>query len=674
MMVMNKGKLKRGKKELDRLFSQGHYGEFLLMVENDGLSASYPRETGAAWRLLVDSAFTSPDGMLAFLELRPRLTTVPDLADLRLLSLIQAFLDGRRVKEDVGSLKNLSSTPQVMARLLVEWDESQEIIPEMEALFTRFVLTPEEIHCEDMTVATRLFFELFGGSVNSLAHCLETLQNTKGNGPVAARLDEIDLGVMAEVDQVVAEKLEAVPEGIRKIFLAPFLWQLSRIYETCTLKDPALPLALASVTPYLTSHLTGERWDELEQLLYEDDLSDRYEEDPRYVRKMIAGAQLPEKIRLLRTLERTLGNIMAKEGDHSRSGQTSGPDLAKRIRADYLYLYIDILAHIGRDRLDISPREQEELLTVMGELLDRAFVTFVSDPRQCDEFLQAVALAGLLDTKRALTSLLIARITGNRTLRESAERALTTLPPPVKGDIHWIFKFFGFLSYPTITALAPVIGRLTDHEPLLDLLADLIAIQVTRHLVENQLLKFSRLDIFQALKKGSTRDCKQEMVKFRGELGSFRDIESFDHLFLLAESYPEGYVTEDGFKKVLIARHASSGIVEIIERTKHLPPPPPGMTAMDSRHSSLFGMELRESLELFKQHFEELRPVPLENLATLVEILERAGTRTVDPDFLARFWSLLQERCKGGEDEALSLAARIEVMIPVSPENQQERE
>ncbi len=658
-MGMNKGKLKREKKELERLFNQGRYGEFLRLVEREGVTAAFPGETDKAWRELADAAFATPDGMTDYFRLRRLLTMAPELPDLSFLHLLERFLQGEDSAVQVAELKNLSPPAQAMARQLLQWDDTQEIFPELESLFRQFASSPEETTSEQMAEAARIFMELFGGSVEFLATAHEILGSFKRSDSVAGKSE--DLNLLSHLDQTLEEMLQALPAGIGNIFLAPLLRRLSRLYEVYCGEEPPFALELAGVTPYLSSHLTGDRWGEVAELLNEDDLTERYGDDPRYLRQRIAVAPFSEKVRYLGKLAAILTEEARKRDDPDHPA----PELEQHIRADYLFLYLDVLAEIGRNRSQLSLGEQGELVQVMGGELDRAFVHFVSAPRECDEFLQGVALAGLLDTKLALASLLLARTTGNRTLRETAERALTLLPPAVKGDIHWLFKYFGFLSYPSLSAFAPVIRQLRNQETLLQLLADLVAIQVTRALVSNQLINFSRLPLFQAMKKGAPRDTKQEMAEFRDELRDYFDITAFNHLFILAENYPEGYITEVGFRKVLATQYAGSGMVEVIRRMKLLPPPPPGMTVMDPQRSTLFGMELRVSLELMKQHFDDLRSVPLESMKTLVEILERCGPRTVEMGFLAGLSALLQKRRAAGEEEAALLVSRLQALIRV---------
>ncbi len=659
-MGMNKGKLKREKKELERIFNQGRYGEFLHGVEREGVASLFLRETEKAWVELALSAFTSPGAMMAFFKQRNRFASWPDLPDLRFLQLLERFLDGNDVADEATTLKNLSPAAQFMGKQLLQWDETQGDGGEMAALFTQFASAPGGVGRGEMEKVAAFFSGLFPWALEFLPDYLENLGKAADDYAVGSA-GVVDLGLLATMDQGATDADLVVPGAVLNILLAPLLWRLARLYELSCREEPSFALELAGVTPFLSSRLAGDRWGEVEQLLYQDDLIKCYREDPRYVRKRIAVAEFPDKIRLLRSLATTLTQLLANGNEADLLAQ----ELEQHIRADYLLLQLEVLAEIGRNRSELSMSEQGELTQVMGSELDRAFITFVSSPRECDEFLQGVALAGLLDTKLALTSLLLARSTGNRTLRESAERALAALPPATREDLHWLFKYFGFLSYPSLSAFAPVIRQIRNQETLLELFADLVAIQVTRALVSNQLINFSKLALFQAMKKEGARNTKQEMSEFRDELFDYLDIGAFAHLFLLAESYPEGYVTEGGFRSVQNAQYARGGIVEIITRMKQLPPPPPGMTVMDPQRSTLFGMELRVSLELMKQHFDDLRTVPLGNLATLVEILERSGPRTVETGFLAGLSALLQKRRGEGEEEAGALVSRVQMLIRV---------
>lgn len=665
-MGNNKGKLKRDKRNLERLFNQGRYADFLRGVEKEKLTEVFSQEIGKAWRAMARAAFTTPKGMAEFFSERRTLTSTPDLQDVRFLTLVEQFLDGATVTAEVAALKNLSPTSRLMAKRLQEYAEAPMDTGEIEALFTRFVTTPDKVTVKQLETATRFFQESYGAALFFVPYSFGDICKENLKGAVTKKRLGLDLGSLTEIDQQVKEAAEVTPASILNVFLAPLLWQLALLYENYCSDDPLFALEVAGATPYLSSLLAKDRWGEVEQLLYEDDLSELYEEDRRYVRKKIAAADFPEKIRLLRTLEATLQNTKEDDvddfDDFDSFDDEPGPDLEETIRADYLFLYKDVLAELGRNREKLASREQRELTSTMGEILEKDFVAFAVEPRQCAEFFQAIAQAGFLNTKLALAALFIARPTGNRILRERAEHALTSLPPAVKSDIQWLFKYFGFMSYPTLAALTPVIRLLRDNEPMLELIADLVAIQVTRSLVENQMMNLPGFNIFQPLMSDASRNMKQEMSEFRRELKNFSDIKAFDYLFLLTESYPDGCVTEAGFRKILAAQYVRSGMVAILDKIKQLPLPPPEAAILDPQ-GTLINIERRATLDLVNQHFADLRSLPVESMLTLVELLEHLGARAVEPGFLVRLNALLQERRDMGELEVMPLIVRIDALI-----------
>jgi hypothetical protein len=667
-MSNNKGKLKRDRKELERLFNMGRHWEFLQGVESGGLAVVFSQETGKAWRALVRGAFSSPDGMIAFFRRRREVTSSPDLPDLRFLSLAERFLDGDTVSAETMALKNLTPASHPMAKRLLQWDDSPADTWEIESLFRQFVGKPDQVVAKEMAAATRYFAGHFGGALDFLPSSLETLRKGLLKSSVARKRRGLHLDRLAEMDQEVKDAASVVPEGILHILLAPLLWRLSRVYEAYCRDDNSFALELAGVTPYLSALLAGGRWREVERLLDEDDLTDRYDDDPRSVRKKITAADFPEKVRLLRSLAMTLTKAVAENDDFDPFDDDDfdddeGPDHEDNIRADYLYLYKDVLAEIGRTRSGLAVREQRELTQVMGDILERDFPALYVKPQQCAEFLQAVAQAGLLTTKLALISLLAARTGNSRPLREAAENALKSLPPPDKGDLVWLFNYFGFLAYPNVTELSPVIRQISGNELLLNIFVDLIAGRVTRTLLENRMFTSAEFKIFRSLLPDGDRSVRQEMTNFRNALKNFKDIVPFARLMVLAESYPEGYMTEAGFKKMLAAQYATDGVVGLINKLKGVPLPPPNMTGAPPKQLELLGMEFRATLDILKQHPDDLRAAPLDTLTTLIEILERPASRGVEAGFLIRLNNLLRERDDAGEQEAAPLFARVEALI-----------
>jgi hypothetical protein len=153
------------------------------------------------------------------------------------------------------------------------------------------------------------------------------------------------------------------------------------------------------------------------------------------------------------------------------------------------------------------------------------------------------------------------------------------------------------------------------------------------------------------------------MTNFRNALKNFKDIDPFEWLMVLAESYPEGYITEAGFGKMLAAQYLKDGVVGLINKLKGVPPPPPTMPGGPPERLELIGMELRATLDILKQHPDDLRAAPLDTLTTLIDILERHGTRGVEAGFLIRLSNLLRERDGAGEREVAPLFARVETLI-----------
>lgn len=667
-MSNNKGRLKRDRKELDRLFAMGRYGDFLQGVEASGQAAAFSQEIGKAWRSLVRGAFTSPDGMSDFFRRRRNMALAPDLPDLRFLGLVERFLAGEMVTTEVRELKNLTPLSQTMARRLLQWDDTPADIRTLEALLRQFVSAPGAVDVKQMTAAVRSFSGKFGGALDFLPNSLETLRKCLLKSAVARKRRGLKLDLLAEIDQEVKDAAAVTPKSILDLLLMPLLWRFAGIYETYCGEDTSFALEIAGAAPYLSALLAGNRWREVERHLTQDDLTACYDADPRSVRKNITALNFPEKVRLLRTLNATLNKVVEENDDFDPfdvfdDDDKHEPGHEEQIRADYLFLYKDVLAEIGRKRSGLPARDQRELARIMGDILERDFPSLYTKPRQCAEFLLAVAQAGLLTTKLALTALLSARTGNSRPLREAAENVLKSLTPPDKRDLVWLFKYFGFLAYPHVAELSPVIRQLNGNDPLLEVIVDLIMGQVTRTLLENRMMSSPELKILKSMLPGGGRSERQEMSVFRNELKNFKDIGPFDRLMVLADSYPDGYITEAGFKKMLAAQYARDGVVGLINKLNNVSPPPPDLRGYPPEQLELIGMELRATLDILKQHPDDLHAASLDTLATLIDILERPGSRGVEAGFLIRLSNLLRDRDDAGEREAATLHARVEALI-----------
>lgn len=666
-MGMNKGKLKRVKRDLERLFNQGRYWDFLKGVEAEAADDLLPKESERAWRGLVREAFDSADNMLGFFARAGEIRAVPDTPDIRFLFLLKRFVNGESVAAEAEAAGNLSPIASLMKKRLLIWNDGLVDTKRVERLFDLFLAKPDKVTKKDFTELPDHIPDGYGTLYDSLSDSFETLRRFNLKGAVNRKRKGMDLGRIAEIDNELKDMDDVSPPGIFRIILTPFLYQVSLLYGNYARDDHGFALEMCGAMPFLTRKLTGERWRELEGFLMESDLDALYGEDRRFVRKKMASAAFPEKVRLLQNLAAYLTRL-ENDTDDPFYDFDEAPDDTQAFE-DYLLLYRDILAEIGRTKETLSPRDQRELEQVMAGVLERDFDRFTRTPNDCLAFLRAVVQSGCLNTRLALTALFISRYAGERSLRESTEKALRALPFPVKEDMKWFFDHFSFLCYPAVSNLYPLINYIKDDRALTDLVIDLLGIKVTGNLVENYMKINMGGTIFSFMTDGfSRKESRQEMTRFKKELLNFKEIAGFERLFELAEAYPEGYITETGYKKMAAGKYANEGIEEVIALLADIPAHNKNTPGFDPFVAEEMGfdefttLQTNAVMEVIREHFADLRTVRLESINSLVDSLQ---AHTITPEraqFLVRLNNMLQERQLSGEAEAKPLINRLSDM------------
>lgn len=664
-MGINKGKLKRARKELEKSFTQGRYWDFLKNVEAEALGDSFTRESDQAWRALVREAFDSSGKMLRFFAMVKELKTIPHKPDIRFLITVERFLNGENVAAEMETVKNLSPLSLVMQKRLLRWDDSLSDTKRTEELFALFLKNPGKVTKKHYIEVSDFFSGTYDFALDSLPFSFESVRKFNLKGSINKKRRGIDLGALAEIDNELKVVGKLCPENIFLTIMAPYLYQVSLLYQNYCWNDTGFAADLCRAMPFLTRQLTGARWQEVENLLLESNLQATYENDSSLVRTRIATAGFPEKVKLLNDLGSTLDRLDGGVDDPVFDNKNLAAGEA-RIFKDYLLLYKDVLAEIGKTKITLSQRDQKELEQVMSGILEKDFEKFYHDPDACPKFLKAIAQAGCLDTKLALTALIISRHAGDKDMREPAEKALPTLPVPVTKDIEWVFKHFAFLCYPTVSNLYPVIRYFKDNKQLIDSVSSLLIRHVTRTLCENYMKIHMKHFPFRFLMDGfSQKHARDEMSQFREELTNFKELQRDARLLDLVECYPEGYITEAGLKKMIIRKYNRSGIGMIIDTLLAIPFPEMNALGLntgiskDAGFDRLIALRADAAMDCIKQHADDLRDTSLDRIKSLVEYLEKNAASPEEMPFFLKLNNVLQDRENSGEKEAGPLIRKI---------------
>ncbi|MBI4496020.1 MAG: hypothetical protein HY697_03705 [Deltaproteobacteria bacterium] len=639
---------RRIRKDLDRLWRAGSYGEWLVLVERENLQKAYPREWAEAWSGLVKRAPRLRANLQDFWSQIEGIRHRPDSPDLKCLLLLKEFVSGGEVREKLAAPMNLAFPVEALRKKALSWEEN--LFPEgrIREILQGLVERPGEITPQDYQELSSLARATpFSPTLAGLGASLEQLNQVNPRTPKRKGRPRLRLDLLAAVDVPLRRLWEDLPASLRQVFFYPFLFRIAQLFRRWAEKNPAILEKAASGLPFLLPLLAGEKIGAIHLRLARSESTSPSALDSCFLNRVINSGSLEEKIALVRKM---------RAGPGERDEADSIPELHP--------LYFSLLADLSREKQALSDREQRELTRVTSALLERDLPLLWQGPEPLLELMDKIARVGFLEGRLALLTLVLAQSARDKELKEQAWGALQGRVAPSSEDIQWLLREFSGVIFPMISGFRPLLDLWGKEAPFIPALAAGIEAEIKNGLVKNSISKNGR-GILEFLLEAMDGDMKPALGILRRELQSFKDCPAFLKLIDLLDSFPEGVITAAGEKnfwqKIYTRTHNLDGAIDFLQTFRDRKSKSSKFSAphlIQGPMEALLAEQEKGCLLFLQDQAEDLKRAGLEKLGKLATLL--SGSRSREAlDLLIRISNWLWERAKNGEEPAGNLQQKI---------------
>lgn len=640
---MNKAKLKRIRKELEKLLGSGRYREGLEIIEKENLFSHYKREWQECWQNLARIAVRTPQELMAFLSISKRFKQYPDLPDIRFLFLLEKFINGDDIKEDIASLKGLSLPAEPLKKQTILWNDALFPEQKFKRLLSGLITKPEKITEENYNDLASL---LRGACITPTIKTLgEMIKISRGlNSKSMDRSRQKDL---YNLDLALEEASHRLPHNLQQILFYPFLFSIDTALSLLLKKKDDAPTAeILSSMSFLIALLAGEKSGHVKgQLMHFNSGA----LDHSYISRTISEADFEDKVVLLGKMRSLIKDDETRE----------------EFLDDFRALYKGILSDIAGMRGTLSEREKREMPGIMGPvIITDLHLLFYKKDEDLANILHKAAEAGCLETRLSTLSLILSEKLKDRKLKEYAEKALRNLNLPVKDDIFWVMMHFKEIIFPHVRFLKPLLDFYGEETSFCDDIAKRILADALSSLIFDSVFKKMR-GLLSFFAEGMPyKKTIIDMRILRENLKILIAYNSFSLITALLNCFPEDSFTEQGYqrflKTILESRWGMEYIIEIFEdanramATERMP--------QDLRSSPLgepFKIHEQGFINFLEEHWDYLKTSKLETLEKLIRILGQRGINSMAGNLLIQLKNLFEERLQKGEKEAGNLGEMV---------------
>lgn len=643
---MNKAKLKRIRKELEKLLGSGRYREGLELIEKENLFSPCKREWQECWQNLARLAVRTPRGLMAFLSISKRFKQYPDLPDIRFLFLLEKFINGDDIKEELTSLKGLSFPAEPLKKQTFFWNDALFPEQKLKSLLNVLITKPEKVTEENYNDLASL---LRGARITPTIKTLgEMIKITRS--PNSKSIDRIRQKDLYNLDLTLEEASHRLPGNLQQILFYPFLFNINTALNLLLKKKDDAPTAeILSSMPFLIASLAGEKSEYVKgQLMHFNSGA----LDHSYIGRTIAEAGFEEKIALLGKMRSLIRDDETKE----------------EFLGDFRALYKGILSDIAGMSGTLSEREKREMPSVMGPVIITDLQLLFYKDEDLAHILHKAAEAGCLETKLSTLALILSEKLKARELKEYAEKALRNLNLPGKDDVVWVMNHFREIIFPHVRFLKPLLDLYGEETSFCDDIAKGILADALTSLVFNSVFKKIR-GLLSFFAEGIPyKKTIIDMHILRENLNILIDYNSFSLITALLNCFPEDSFTEQGYqrflKTILERRGGMEYIIEIFEdvnRSMAIE-----MMPQDFRFSPFgepFKIYEQGFINFLMEHWDYLKTSKLETLEKLIRILGQRGINSMAGNLLIQLKNLFEERLQKGEKEAGNLREMVMKML-----------
>jgi len=431
---MNRGQIKRLRKEIDHLRNGGKEWEALRMIDREDAIDGFRSEWDDLWRSQARHALRTAPLMELFLSSLNGFSTVPDSPDIRFMKIIGDYLDGADVTTAISKMSGLSPPAETLRRELLR--RQNETLPDdakLRKLLKAFATAPDAVLQKDYRQLRTLLapypaiFQDVSGTVEEL---LVRSRKLNSASSVKKKLHGFAESELHSIDLALRSLLSSLPEHFFSVVTAPVLAQVSIAVLRIAENSPDQGARMALAAPFCMERLAGSDWPAMQNKFQLEVAKRPTTADRASLRKTANTATFEECF----TLVRKITSLMISQDLQDQD-----------IQLTLVILYKRIFRELTVRRATLPEREKRRLTDLLGPIFSKDIHLLFSCTDELPLLLDSAAAAGCLDPVSALLHTYFAVLLRDRVMIANARAMLKILPQIKESDVQSFFNEHQFL-------------------------------------------------------------------------------------------------------------------------------------------------------------------------------------------------------------------------------------
>lgn len=655
---MNRGQIKRIRKETERLRKVGKEWDALQMLRREGAIEEFRAEWTEIWRDLARQALRTSAKLEEVLAKIAESAEVPDTVDIRFLRCLGDYLAGKEVATELAGMQGLCASAETLRRELQRrGSEAQAADPKLQKLLERFATAPDRMLQKDYRQLKGLLAPypvVAQDACDTFEATLTLARRQNSTTAVKYGVNGVSEREIRRIDANLQELCGEMPRALFEVVAGPVYGQVGAAVRRIAGENPDRAARLALSAPFCMATLTGPEWSGLRQKFQMESAHSLTPQDLSELRATAQQAGFEERLSLIGRLSR----LLAGEDGFGESLQDV-----------MIILYKGVFSELAKRRPNLSEREQRRVAAVFGPVLTKHMDLLYGSEEDLPFLLDSAAAAGCLDAKSALLHAFFAVRSRNRAMIGHARRMLKLIPEIGEQAVRSLFVDHQSMLLEEVQVLKGVleICRESGHE-LDSIFAHCLGFSVFSLLAMNTIcIPRGRGDVRFDNLFGSSMSVELTPIFKNLSRGvvCFADNPAFGFPTELAKGFPSGRLSGSEFRQYLetrltlgmsvqqAMRHALS-IIETLRRMTES-----GAAFFPSGRSTLVEEVAVVTFGVFVDSKERLAQIRTEDLGSLVNVMLRHGTAAGRAHYLMLVANEAARRAQAGDEEAERLHRSI---------------
>lgn len=677
---MAKAKLKREKREIDKLLRAGRHLEWLAAVRDMPVTAEHKRDLDKVWSEVRRHSLRTREGFEEYCRLRPELEKIPPHPENLFLETLVNLLQGESgAAEAMLALPKLTGAAQVVQQHLVtllhqerDWDEVARLLHQMGR-------EPDKISRKHLLSLAACFSDTPLAQVfERLGQSLMTFRKLNHKTHLHKPLGYALLNDLADADLGAWQATMGFPPSLRRLLLLPLVEQVRlhlgqalpkpRFQQVWELIDTARKVFFEVAGPHLSDELRAQ-------------LSIRSNEDCsdgacHRLQQRFSAAPLEERLTLLRdfrlVVQREAHNAI---DDYAASFFSSIRGVTPVMERLLLHCHREVLLEFGRRLMSLAPRDRRSLLAFYDQLLADDLSLLLLPDGDLATLAQLVHLAlesGCYGSRLLLMAPVVAGVSRNRALALLAVKTIANAALPTKAHLQWFAEGVLALALQMPATLRPIFTRIGGDEELAGYLG-----QAVWQAYSDAMLDNAFEDEFGSSLPGEERGEEYAVYSHevrRGLLELAADVPQLERLHRFLQAFPTGRVDVVSLREwcevawsadvqclewvnvALPLLHQAQAQASLLQTVKSL-----NLGKAQLTHLQASIRQLAEVTDFLRSRIEDFQVLPVSVLTPLVmEVFACLERQQGFDSLVVRTYNALCTRIKAGEKNCAFLRDEVE--------------